>query len=256
MTIEEIQQLVAMYKQQTKGVINYQKYIYYAISHHSTALEGSTLTEKQSIDLLAYGKPAARKPIEEQFMVFDYFKALEYIADQAGQSKPAQLVTVDFIKTIAAKVKLNTGEIVHTILGDFDTSKGDFRLCGVTAGARMFPDHKKVKDLTVKLCNSLNDEMAKAVTFEQKCDIAFRAHFELVSIHPFGDGNGRTSRLLMNFIQARFDIPLSVVYKQDRIKYIDAIESARKKGTIEPFLKFMYAQYAKFMKAEIRRINK
>jgi Fic family protein len=86
-------------------------------------------------------------------------------------------------------------------------------------------------------------------------NLAFKVHFDFVSIHPFGDGNGRTSRLLMNYIQAWFNIPLSIVFKQDRIKYVEALESARNKEDAAVFYQFMYGQYGKFLKAEIEQLG-
>ena len=251
----KIKQLADEYQKLAKGVINYERFTWYAISHHSTAIEGSTLTEKQSIDLLEFGKTAAKKPMEDHLMLLDYFNALKYTLTAATGSNPVEFVSVDLLQTIASKVKLNTGEIVNSALGTFDTAKGDFRLCSVRAGSRLFPDCRKVPDMVKALCASITMDMKKAETFEDKCYLSFRAHFELVSIHPFGDGNGRTSRLLMNFIQAHFNLPLSIVYKQDRIKYIEALESARKKEDLTPFVTFMYSQYAKFMKAEIKRLK-
>lgn len=256
METAKIQQLANEYQRLAKGVINFERYTWYAISHHSTAIEGSTLTEKQSIELLEFGKTAAKKPIEDHLMLLDYHNALKYTLQAATCRKPVIYVSADLLRTIAAKVKLNTGEIVNTVLGTFDTAKGDFRLCSVRAGSHLFPDCRKVPDMVKKLCNSITADMMKAKTFEEKCNLAFRAHFELVTIHPFGDGNGRTSRLLMNFIQAHFNLPLSIVYKQDRLKYIDSLESARKKEDISPFLKFMYSQYVKFMKEEIVKLKK
>lgn len=255
METSKIQQLAKEYQKIAKGVINYERYTWYAISHHSTAIEGSTLTVKQSIDLLEFGKTAANKPLQDHLMLMDYFNALKYTLGVANETKPVIFISVNLLKTIASKVKLNTGEIVNSALGTFDTAKGDFRLCSVRAGSRLFPECRKVPDLVKKLCNSLTIDMVKAKTFEEKCNLSFRAHFELVSIHPFGDGNGRTSRLLMNFIQAHFNLPLGIVYKQDRLKYIEALESARRNEDITPFLKFMYSQYAKFLKEEITRLK-
>ena len=255
MEITKIQQLVDEYQRLAKGVINYERFTWYAISHHSTAIEGSTLTEKQSVDLLEFGKTAAKKPIEDHLMLLDYYNALKYTLNVASERNPVVYVSIDLLKTIASKVKLNTGEVVNSLPGTFDTAKGDFRLCSVWAGSRMFPDYSKVPGMVKDLCNRVTTDMVKAKTFDEKCSLAFSAHFELVSIHPFGDGNGRTSRLLMNFIQAHFNLPLSIVYKQDRLKYIDALEVARKKEDITPFLTFMYSQYAKFLKTEISRLK-
>lgn len=248
MQASEVNKLADLYQKLSKGMIDHDKYTYYAITHHSTAIEGSTLTEKQAVNLLEYGKTAGSKPIEHHFMVLDYFNALKYILKAAKEQEP---ITTEFIQSVAAKVKTNTGETVNTVLGIYDTAKGDFRLGSVRAGSRTFPDYKKVPGMVKDLCEKVNNDIKTAKTFEEHCEIAFKIHFDLVSIHPFGDGNGRTSRLLMNYIQARFDLPLSIVFKQDRIKYIDALESARTKGDIAIFYKFMFDQYAKFLKMEI-----
>lgn len=237
-----------LYQRLSKGMIDHDKYTYYAITHHSTAIEGSTLTEKQAVNLLEYGQAAGSKPIEHHFMILDYFKALEFTIKAAKEEIP---VTIPLLQSIAAKVKANTGESVNTVLGTYDTAKGDFRLGSVRAGNRTFPDYKKVPSMVKQLCDNINNEVRMAKTFEERCNLAFKVHFDFVSIHPFGDGNGRTSRLLMNYIQARFNLPLSIVYKQDRIKYVAALENARNNQDITPFYKFMYDQYEKFLQLEI-----
>jgi Fic family protein len=252
MNIQDINELAEVYQQLSKGMIDHDKYSWYAITHHSTAIEGSTLTEKQAVNLLEYGKTAGQKPIEEHLMVLDYFKALKYTLRTAGEEKP---FTIKLIQSIASKVKRNTGEKVNTVLGTYDTAKGDFRLGSVRAGTRTFPDHKKVPAMVDELCFEVNEEIKTAITFEQRSNLAFKVHFDLVSIHPFGDGNGRTSRLMMNFIQARFNLPLSIVFKQDRLKYISALEYSRDKGDITIFYKFMYGQYEKFLKMEINLLR-
>ncbi len=252
MKIQEINKLADIYLKLSQGMIDHDKYTYYTITHHSTAIEGSTLTEKQSVNLLEYGKPAALKPMQDHFMVLDYFKALKYTLQLAKEKKP---LSSSLIQSIAAQVKTNTGETVNTALGTYHTDKGDFRTGTVRAGNRTFPDYKKVPALVKQLCEQANEEIKKIKTFEEKCNLAFKVHFDFVSIHPFGDGNGRTSRLLMNYIQSRFNLPLSIVFKQDRIKYVEALESARNKEDISIFYRFMYDQYRKFLKSEIEQLE-
>jgi Fic family protein len=245
-------ELIKEYRRLSTGLVDYKKYAYFAATHHSTAIEGSTLTESQVINLLEYGKPAANKPFEHNQMVYDHYQALLLIVALA---KNKTLLTPAIIKQIGAKVSNSTGGIVNTILGQYDISKGDFRLSMVRAGTRTFPDYKKVPQLIDALCANANENLKNAVTIEEQCELAFKLHFDFVSIHPFGDGNGRTSRLLMNFVQAYFDLPLSIVFKQDRLKYIEALESARRKEDIQPFYNFMYKQYNKFLKQEIKNFT-
>jgi len=93
---------------------------------------------------------------------------------------------------------------------------------------------------------------------KQNIDIlqfAFEVHFRFVSIHPFVDGNGRVARLLMNYILTYYDLPMLVVSKSDRLKYIDTLYNAQENGNMKPFYEFMLRQYIKFLKHEIKRFK-
>ncbi|MCU0446935.1 MAG: Fic family protein [Microscillaceae bacterium] len=252
MKIKNLENLIEQYKALSQEVVDYTKYTYYAATHHSTALEGSTLSEGQVINLLEYGKTVTDKPFEDHLMVFDHDKAIRFVMEEARKKRA---ITIDFIKQIATKVVNSTGSIVNTISGTYDISKGEFRLSSVSAGTRTFPDFRKVPSLIQMLCDKVNEKLKSVATIEEKCELAFELHFDFISIHPFGDGNGRTARLLMNYIQAYFDLPLSIVFKKDRIRYINALESARKRDDLSPFLKFMYSQYTKLLKMEIKELQ-
>jgi Fic family protein len=249
MNTEKIEALVSGFQLSSKGMIDFGKYSYYAITHHSTSIEGSTLTESQVVNLLEYGKPATNKPFEHHLMVLDHFHALQFVVGEADKKRK---LSPEFIQEISALVMKNTGGVVNTVLGNYNIAGGEFRRGTVRAGTRTFPDYKKVPDLVTQLCVEINAKLKMIRTFEEKCNLAFHVHFQLVSIHPFGDGNGRTSRLLMNFVQAWFGLPLSIVFQQDRIRYINALEASRTKESEKPFLDFMYSQYSKFLKKEIK----
>jgi Fic family protein len=249
--IDEIEKLAQQYQLLSKGVIDYMKYAHYAAVQHSTTIEGSTLTISQVNNLLDYGKTAKDKPYEHHQMVYDHYQALRWVIDKA-QNKT--LLSVDLIKEIGAAVMKNTGSVHNTMLGSYDTSKGEFRLQSVYADKRTFPNYQKVPDLVKQLCITINQRLQTAVTFQEKIETAFYLHFEFVSIHPFGDGNGRTSRLLMNYVQQYFDLPLGIVFRQDRAKYVATFEATRKHENIAIFYEFMFKQYKKFLKEEIKKL--
>ena len=78
-------------------------------------------------------------------------------------------------------------------------------------------------------CEWINEEIAKI----DKSDISscyrlsFEAHFRLVSIHPWVDGNGRTTRLVMNMIQRQLGLVPSIVRKDDKGEYIQLLVDSR-----------------------------
>jgi len=247
---KRVEILVKEYERLMKGQIDIKKYTFYSISYHSTAIEGSTLTESQVFDLLENDIPAKNKPFTHHLMVLDHHKAFEYVLQCAKTKEP---FSEKLIQKISGMVLQNTGSVYNVAIGTFDSSKGDLRLLNVRAGSRSFPDYKKVPALLKPLYSEVKKGMTTAKTFREKCELAFHLHFRFVSIHPFADGNGRTSRLLMNYVLACFDLPTFFVFKENRIAYINALEKARNKEDETVFYDFMFKQYEKFLKTEISR---
>ncbi|MDR1153204.1 MAG: Fic family protein [Bacteroidales bacterium] len=251
--INKLEMLVNKYRLAMQGQVGLQKITYYAITYHSTAIEGSTLTEGQVYNLLDLDIPAKNKPFTEQQMVVDHQKALIFTLNE---TKERTTLTEPLIRQIGALVVKNTGSIYNTALGTFDSTRGEYRLLNVFAGARRFPDSAKVPALMKTLVSEINEKIGKVQTFSQKCELAFELHYRFVSIHPFADGNGRTSRLLMNYILAIFELPVFYVFKSSRISYIQALEKARTTGNMTVFYDFMYKQYQKFLEKDLKTIEK
>jgi len=162
-------------------------------------------------------------------------------------------LSVGFLQQIAGLVLKRTGSVYRTALGDVDATKGEFRKGNVAAGQTYFPNYDKVEKLTEELVRTVNGKMAEDPTLEEKLDLSFDAHFNLVSIHTFYDGNGRTSRLLMNYIQHYHGLPLAVVRSESKSGYINSLIEARKKQDIGIFRDFMASQYAAQLEQEIKR---
>ena len=81
-------------------------------------------------------------------------------------------------------------------------------------------------------------------------------HYNFVNIHPFGDGNGRTSRLLMNYIQMYHKEPLIKIFTDDRAEYIDALNETEEKSNPDIFRDFICRQQIKFYEAELEKYKK
>lgn len=202
------------------------------------------MTEEEARLLLNANIAPEGKPINHVMMVKDHNNALNYILETAALRKP---ITVDLIRFINALVMKNTGSIYNTSLGEVNASNGEFRKGNVSAGGSYFPSYDKLERLLKELVLSIQEtiQMISHTDTEKQLNLSFTAHYDLVSIHPFYDGNGRTSQLLMNYIQAYYVLPLGTVFLEDKEEYFIALRECRKRDNIDPIKIFMYKEYGK-----------
>ncbi len=223
-----------------------------SIVWHSTKIEGCSLTETDTKVLIQKDITAAGKPLKDHLMVKDHFQAFQYIKQQALQKRK---LSVEFIRETGALVMRHTGGITHTVLGSYDTSKGDLRLSQVYVDKKYFSDFKKVPNLLENFCKSVNERIDK-VKGEEIINLAAGTHYNFVNIHPFGDGNGRVARLLMNYIRLYHNEPLIKIFTGDRAEYIDKLNETEARGDLDIFRTFVRNQQQKFFKEEIAKYKR
>lgn len=249
-----IPELIRRYKEhKIDDVIDHERFNQYAIVHHSTSIEGSTLDETETRLLLEEGVTPKGKPLEHSLMVKDHYDALKYTLGAADEKTP---VTTEFIQSVNARVMKHTGTIYNTIFGQIDGSRGEFRKGNVSAGNSYFINYDKVIPYTTKLAEKISGKLQEKLSVSEQLELSFAAHFDLVTIHTFYHGNGRTSRLLMNFIQHYFKLPLAIVFKEDKADYFKALQKSRDKETTEIFHAFMEDQYMKHLTREVTEYEK
>jgi len=238
-------------------IVDFEQFNRIAIVHHSSAIEGSTLTLEETTLLITEGITAKGKSMSEHEMVKDHYEALLFCLTPNPSPKERGIlkreITPAFIKQINALVNKNTGQVRNTAMGTCDDRKGDFRLGNVTAGTTYFVNYDKVAPMVKELCEKLQSKINTVKSNEEIYQLSFDAHYYLVSIHPWFDGNGRTARLLMNYIQAYYNKPLSIVFLEDKPAYIKALNDAREKNDIDIFRNFMYSQHIKYLGKEIEK---
>lgn len=234
--------------------VDYEKYYLYSLITHSTAIEGSTLTEMDTQLLFDEGVTAKGKPLVHHLMNEDLRKAYELAKEEAQRNIP---ITPNFLQSLNAALMHTTGSVHSVVGGSFDSSKGEYRLCGVTAGVGgwSYMNYLKVPVKVEELCVILQERQKRAVTFREQYELSFNAHLNLVTIHPFVDGNGRTARLLMNYIQFCKSLFPTKVFKEDREGYILSLRQSQEEGSNQSFLDFMAGQLNKSLALEIERFN-
>lgn len=240
------------YVELSKDYIDYEKLNNYLITHHSTAIEGSTLTHSEVVLLFENGITPSGKPFLHLLMEKDHLEALKYVLKTAAAKQKLDTETIQHISSLVMK---NTGATYNMMGGTFDASKGEFRKGGVHVGTRSFVDYNKVPGLVKTLVDYINSEIDNSQDFIRNSVLAFDAHFQMVSIHPFADGNGRLSRLLMNYIQHYHNHPITPVLSEDRALYFDALEQTRQQQNPEIFSKFMFDESLKYFKEEIKMMT-
>ncbi len=257
--------------------IDYDKFYLYSIIVHSTAIEGSTVTEVEAQLLFDEGITSSKRTMQEQMMNLDLKVAYEYGRKWIKQHKP---ITVDWLISLAAKVMARTGSEYSALGGNFSAAKGELRKLNVSAGigGKSYMSYLKVPERLAAFCEELNrrrsefraklasaltsldggrqnvNRRRKAIVPTDICavyDLSFWAHYELVTIHPWADGNGRTSRLLMNLLQWEFGVLPTKVLKEDKATYIQALIDTREKDDISVFQNCMAALHAQHLRSDI-----
>ncbi|MEE1211285.1 MAG: Fic family protein [Treponema sp.] len=231
--------------------LDYDKFYLYSIITHSTAIEGSTVTEIENQLLFDEGI-SSNKPMTEQLMNIDLKAAYE---QSFVYAKTHADFSIELLCTLASLVMKNTGSTYKTIGGDFSSAKGDLRLLNVSAGrgGKSYLAWQKVPDRLQNFCNWLNKERKNInkKDIQKIYELSFEAHYRIVSIHPWADGNGRMSRLIMNMIQYEAGVIPSIVKKENRAEYIQSLSLSQENEDSSTFVEFMLNHHTENLQKQI-----
>ncbi len=184
-----------------------------SITHHSNAIEGTTLSYGETKELLELGHTAGHKPIGEQLVILGFAKAYDVIIREASNKE--NFIGSSFIKDIHAIVFEDalqvSPEYVSRPVGAYRTDER--RIKGVNI--KLSPPNMIANDLENLLYRMPSNKMTLL-------DIA-EFHILFERIHPFADGNGRVGRLIMAYQAIQNNIVPPLIKNDDREKYLDAI---------------------------------
>jgi len=198
---------------------------YFMHIYHSNAIEGNTLNLQQTRHIVETRMAVNGKSLIEHQEVLGLDAAMRYINETLLYKPIGEISLQDIF------------EIHRRVLGYCDPIEaGKFRQHQVYVGSFVPPHHDHVGRLVNEFIEWLNS--LQVLTEVHPVQLSALAHYKLAYIHPFYDGNGRTSRLLMNLILMRAGYPPVIIRKQDRLQYYDYLEIANQ-GDIRPFIRFI-----------------
>lgn len=196
---------------------SYEKDFELKFTHNSTAIEGNTLTLMETKVVLEDGVSIGGKELREIYEVINHKKAYEYVKKCIAENKP---LTENIVKDL------------HAILTENIIVGGIYRNQEVRiSGAGFTPPAGNEMYIQIKgFYEELNNKSDL-----NPIEIAAWTHAEFVRVHPFIDGNGRTSRLLMNYQLLSYGfLPVSID-KETRLEYYNCLEEFAVNGNLQPF---------------------
>ena len=211
-----------------KQLQNIEEWLKVELTYSSNAIEGNTLSRIETAEVIERGVGAiiSGKPLKDILEAINHARALDFIKNLAKTRKSHQFITEKDI--------LSIHKIILTSINDY--AAGSYRNSDVfIRGVDVeFPRPQKVPYLMKDFVSWLEGQQDK-----HPAKVAADAHFRLVSIHPFIDGNGRTARLLMNLILIINGYPMAIVRSEERTEYLEAVNRGQTKHDLMPFYKTM-----------------
>ena len=198
-------ELDALLRRAPHGVGNLQRSHDLELTYTSNAIEGNTLTAVETTLVIEQGIAIGGKPLRDHLEAVDHFDALGYVRAIAREGRPVAEMDVRNLHRLVIQ------RSAPDMAGRY-ADQGRFVL--TDAGRVEFPSPAEVPALMADLSGWLGAAPDTPET-------AFAAHRELVGIHPFNDGNGRTARLLMNLVL------IVAVRPVDRAAYLGALQQAQ-----------------------------
>lgn len=196
---------------------------YYHHIYHTVAIEGSTLTLSEIRHIIETRYAVPGKSLQEQNEAIGVDAAMKYI-NTTLLSRTGAITVSDIL------------EIHRRVLGYVDPVEGGrLRTNQVFVGHHIPPHPQDLERHMRELVQWLNSEEALQL---HPVEYAALAHYKLVYVHPFVDGNGRTSRLLMNLVLMQARYPPITIRKEQRAEYYTALDTANE-GDVRPFIRFI-----------------
>lgn len=242
--INEYERLRATYQAEVINKMErgeYRQFNEVLFSTHSCAIEGNSFSVDDTRELKekGLGMIPAGKTLYEAFEMLDHFQAYEYVLDHIDHP-----LDEEFLKEVNRRVTLHT--LTYRAP---DATPGQYTTTDMAAGDTVFGDHEQLVARVPQLLASTERAIVAAAVHPMVLAARFHGFYEY--LHPFRDGNGRTGRLLSNYILLRMHHPLLIIPATSRQEYIAALRMIRTEATDEHLVRFFFKEAMRRMTDEL-----
>jgi Fic family protein len=205
-------------------VRNLEEWFRVELTYTSNAIEGNTLTRQETAVVLEKGITVGGRTMREHLEATNHANALDWLKGVASSPR----------HPVGEKEILELHGIILKSIDDANAGRYRTMMVRISGSTVVLPNARKVPELMGEFAAWL-----KSSPNLHPAEFAAQAHYRLVSIHPFIDGNGRTARLLMNLLLMQKGYPPAFIRTRERLTYLNGLEKAQLGGSLEDYEKLM-----------------
>jgi len=239
---EDLQQELDGFRPLDPSITNeLKRYYRVGLTYTSNALEGNTLTESETKVVLEDGITIGGKPLKDHLEALGHAKAYDYLYELLEKSEITEPDILELHRLVVYDIQ--------------DAYPGAYRPRPVIiTGTEFIPPAPK--DVPHLMTHFLAQQLPVWQKTKHPIEVAALAHLELVHIHPFMDGNGRTARLLLNLLLLKSGYTQTIIPPVVRADYIATLDIAHTQGNKQPFLNFISHMVNESLKDVLRIVRK
>jgi Fic family protein len=208
------------------------------LTYTSNAIEGNTLTRLETAVVLEKGITVAGKPLRDHLEAVGHKAALDYVHTMADRDEPV----------LEADIRAIHRLVLMRFAPDEAGAYSSYQRA-IAGSQATFPPPAQIAP---EMANFAAWLRTAPLTY----DTAFEAHYRLVTIHSFSDGNGRTARLLMNLLLFRTGFPPVTIGPEQRVPYLSTLETRQLTSEAAPYRAFMKERLIESLKHYVTHIEK